>query len=95
MSDLSSSAKRRDKTSSIITCQIDLYPAKTQKGFDGDLDIDETDEGAGIGEEKGIWQLDFKARLSNASNNSWSSGVKRTEIINSTFSKSSGKSDEL
>lgn len=44
MSDLQSSAKRKDKTSSIVTCSIDLYAKQNRSGFDDELDVDETDE---------------------------------------------------
>lgn len=84
------SPKKKDK-SSVIHCQIDLFA----KG-DDELDVDETDERTGFENSKNIRQLEFKARLSNtSSNNSKSSGVKRTDFITSTMSKSSGKSDEL
>ena len=50
MSDLQSSAKRKDKTSSIVTCSIDLYAKQNRSGFDDELDVDETDERTGFGD---------------------------------------------
>ena len=52
------------ENSSIITCSIDLFQTPSKVVMDDDLEVDETDEWVATSDEKDIWHLHFKPRLS-------------------------------